>query len=101
MSLSAAEEYERRVKKELARFTEIFARISKGDFPPPIDCSTIEDKSFVEAFKGLNTMVDRMKKLTKKGKNLRKKSGNAPVSLTWSINGSRRILPNSASWKRL
>ena len=73
MSLSAAEEYERRVKKELARFTEIFARISKGDFPPPIDCSTVEDASFAEALKGLNTMVDGIIKVDEREKSLEEK----------------------------
>ena len=73
MSFSAAEEYERRVKKELARFMEIFARISKGDFPPPIDCSTVEDKSFAEAFKGLNTMVGSIIKVDESEKSLEEK----------------------------
>src|SRR5271157_4219146 len=73
MSFSAAEEYERRVKKELARFMEIFARISKGDFPPPLDCSTVEDKSFAEAFKGLNTMVGSIIKVDEREKSLEEK----------------------------
>jgi PAS domain S-box-containing protein len=62
MPHSPVEEYERRVKKELARFTEIFSRISKGDFPSPDDCSAIEDKSFSDAFKGLNRMAASLKK---------------------------------------
>jgi PAS domain S-box/PAS domain S-box/PAS domain S-box/PAS domain S-box len=62
MPNSDFEDYKRRIKKQLAHFTEIFSHISRGDFPPPVDCSTIEEKSFVDAFKGLNSMSGSLKK---------------------------------------
>jgi PAS domain S-box-containing protein len=73
MAHSTLEEYERLVKKELSRFTEIFSRISKGDFPPPVDCTTVEDKSFTGAFKGLNAMAESLKIIDEKEKEMEKK----------------------------
>ena len=73
MAHSTHEEYERLVKKELAHLIEIFSRISKGDFPPPVDCSTIEDKAFAEAFASLNAIVGSLKKVDEKEKDLEEK----------------------------